>query len=64
MTLILTVCIGDEEKTVTAEDIAVYHSTPKTEKGQAFLETCRAIEALLEGTDEWKALPDYENFYE
>ena len=63
MTLILTVRTADGEKTVKAEGIAMSYES-KDEKGQKFLDTCRAIEEILTDTEEWKALPDYEFLYE
>ena len=62
-TLILTVRVDDEEKTIKAEHISLFYVSGN-EKGQLFLDTCRAISNLLTSTDEWKALPDYENLYE
>ena len=32
--------------------------------GQKFLDVCKAIEDILTSTDEWKALPDYEFYYD
>ena len=62
-TLILTVRVGDEEKTIKAEHVSLFFDT-ENEKEQRFFDTCNAISDLLEATDEWKALPDFENFYE
>ena len=36
----------------------------KNKKGQDFLSVCEAISNRLTATEEWKALPDYENLYE
>lgn len=63
MTLILTVRTADGEKTIQAKGIAMSYES-KDEKGQKFLDTCRAIEEILTDTEEWKALPEYEFFYE
>ena len=63
MTLILTVRTDDCIKTVRAEDIALTFETTDT-KGQKFLTVCKAIEDILTATDEWKALPEYEHFYD
>ena len=63
VTLILTVRVGDEEKTIKAEHVSLFFDT-ENEKEQRFFDTCNAISDLLEATDEWKALPDFENFYE
>ena len=62
-TLILTVRIGEEEKTVKAEHISLFFVS-EDEKGQLFLDTCEAISDRLEATAEWKALPDYPTLYE
>ena len=62
-TLILTVRVGDEEKTIKAEHVSLFFDA-ESEKEQRFFDTCNAISDLLEATDEWKALPDYEIFYE
>ncbi len=62
-TLILTVRMNGETKTIKAEDISLFFVS-KNEKGQLFLDTCDSISNILKATKEWKALPDYENFYE
>lgn len=63
MTLILTVCANGKEKTIKAVSIACTYKS-EDEKGQLFLSTCKAIETILTETEEWKALPEYEFFYE
>ena len=63
MTLILTVYANGKEKTIRAGDIACTYKS-EDEKGQVFLTTCKAIETILTETEEWKALPEYEFFYE
>lgn len=63
MTLILSVKYGDVEKTVKAENIA-YSSSSENKKGQKFLSVCKAIEEILTGSEEWKALPEYEFLYD
>lgn len=62
-TLILTVRMNGETKTIKAEHISL-RFVSEDEKGQLFLDTCDAISDMLESTEEWKALPDYENIYE
>ena len=62
MTLILTVCCNNMQKTIKAENVALCF-TSKDEKGQAFLSVCEAIINRLTSTEVWKALPDYENLY-
>lgn len=63
MTLILTVRIGDSVKTIRAESIAVSYES-KNRKGQKFLTTCKAIRDILTEAEEWKALPDYEFYFD
>lgn len=63
MTLILTARFGAETRTIQAENIS-FSMTSKDEKGQAFLNACGDISAMLTTTPEWKALPDYERYYE
>ncbi len=63
MTLILTVYQQGSEKTVRAENIGLSF-TSADEKGQRFLSVCKAISDRLTATDAWKALPDYEHFYQ
>lgn len=62
-TLILTVRVDDEEKTIKAEHVSLFFVS-EDEKEQLFFDTCNAISDLLKATDKWKSLPDYENFYE
>lgn len=63
MTLILTVCVNGEEKTVKAEDICLSYQS-KNEKGQKFLSVCEAIQDRLKSTAEWESLPEYEFYYD
>lgn len=63
MTLILTLREGDKVKTVRAENIALSYESDDP-KGQKFLDTCKAIRDILTATEEWKALPEYEFFYD
>jgi len=63
MTLILTLRDGDKVKTVRAEDIALTYESDDP-KGQKFLDTCKGIRDILTETEEWKALPEYEFFYD
>ena len=63
MTLVLTVCMDDKVKIIKAENIGLSFES-EDEKGQKFLSTCKAISDRLEATEEWKALPDYEVYYE
>jgi len=62
MTLILTVRAGGSEKTIEAKGIA-YTYEANNPKGQAFLTACESIVNILTASEEWSALPDYENFY-
>lgn len=63
MTLILSVNVGGTEKTISAKTIAISFDSGN-EKGQTFLTTCKTIIDMLESTEEWKALPEYEFFYD
>ncbi len=63
MTLILTLVDGDVYKRISAKDIAIAYESADS-RGQKFLDTCREIEQILTSTAEWKALPEYEFFYE
>ena len=63
MTLILTLRDGDNVKTVRAENIALSYESDDP-KGQKFLDTCKGIRDILTATEEWKALPEYEFFYD
>lgn len=63
MTLILSVKADSLEKTVRAEGIALTYEA-ENRKGQRFLEVCKSIRDILVETDEWKALPEYEFFYD
>ena len=63
MTLVLTVRMNGEVKTIKAQNIALsFESVDK--KGQEFLEVCETISNRLMETEEWKALPAYERLYE
>jgi len=63
MSLILTVRIGETERTIRAEDISLSYQAGN-KKGQTFLDVCREISDTLTATEEWKALPDYEFLYD
>lgn len=63
MTLILSVKTEKFEKTISAERIAISY-TSGDPKGQKFLDACCKIRDILIATDEWKALPEYEYFYD
>ena len=63
MTLILTVRVGERERMIKAEDIALTYES-NNQKGQYFLTTCSAIRGILTTTETWKALPDYEFYYD
>ena len=61
--LILTVRTGDDVKTITAKEVSLTYET-RSIKGKRYIKTCRAISDILTSTEEWKALPDYEFFYD
>ena len=53
-------------KTITANYVGIPYleeSAGKTKKAKKYLETIDEIVEILTGTDEWKALPDYEFLY-
>lgn len=61
--LILTVRTGDHVKTITAKDVSLSYQS-WLPKGKKFLDTCLGISDFLMSTEEWKALPDYEFYYD
>lgn len=63
MTLILSVNTDTVQKTIMAEKIAITFESENSQ-GQKFLSVCKAIRDILMETDEWKALPEYEFFYD
>lgn len=63
MTLIITLKYDEYEKTITAKDIAL-DFTSLSFKGNRFLGTCKTLIKFFQETEEWKALPDYEFYYD
>lgn len=63
MTLVLSVQTDTLQKTVTAKEIALTYEA-ENEKGQEFRSVCKAIRDILVETEAWKALPEYEFFYD
>lgn len=63
MTLILSIKTDTLQKTISAVDIAMSYDSQNAH-GKRFLDVCKAIEDILTATDEWKALPDYEFYYD
>ena len=61
--LILTVRKGDYVKTIEAKDVSLSYTSPSV-KGKRFIDTCLDISDILTATEEWKALPDYEFYYD
>lgn len=61
--LILTVRRGDQVKTIAAKDVSLSYTSPSV-KGKRFIDTCLDISDILTATEEWKALPDYEFYYD
>jgi hypothetical protein len=61
--LILTIRNGDRVKTVTAKDVSLSYESWSI-KGKKFIDTCLDISDILTATEEWKALPDYEFYYD
>lgn len=62
-TFVLTVRANGEEKTIKAEDNSGSFVS-ESEMGQAFLDVCKYIKTVLISSEEWKALPEYENFFD
>ncbi len=63
MTLELSVVTESFSKTVTVPETVLSFETEDA-KGQRFLNAFAAITDILTNTDEWKALPDYEFYYD
>ena len=63
MTLILSVRTDRGEKTIAAREIALTYEADNP-AGQRFLQVCKEIRDILVETDAWKALPEYEFFYD
>ncbi len=63
MTLKLSVVTESFSKTVTVPETVLSYKTEDAE-GQRFLDAFAAIIDILTNTDEWKALPDYEFYYD
>ena len=63
--LILTVRRGDQVKTIAAKDVSLFFDADALfPKGKKFINTCTDISDILTSTEEWKALPDYEFYYD
>lgn len=62
LSLSLTVKTNGLNKTIKVKEAASYNSA-NTPNGKNFLEAVKAIKDILENTQEWKALPDYEFYY-
>lgn len=65
-TITLSVRTGDTEHTITTRASAFYGIKDQGVKNGAdnFMKSIRGITELLQETEEWKALPDYEFYYE
>lgn len=57
---------GGFSKTITANQVGLssIEDVGKTKKAKNYLEVIDEIVEILTGTDEWKALPDYEFLYD
>ncbi|MBP5256462.1 MAG: hypothetical protein J6Z80_05335 [Clostridia bacterium] len=55
--------IGGSEKLITAPDVCLSYRS-EYEKGQKFLDVVKYITDILTSSKEWRALPDYEVYYE
>jgi hypothetical protein len=62
--LSLTVKMGDVDKTVNIPEAAIGYDSGRTPKAKKLLSAIQAIRDILVNTDEWKALPDYEFYYD
>ena len=62
-TVILTVTYNGESKTIQAKNIAFGGET-LTREAAVFLHVRDVIVSIIKETDEWKALPEYEFYYE
>ena len=63
ITLVLTVRYGENVKTITANYVS-YDFVGKDGSATTFLNTCKFLQEILEGTDEWQAFPDYPYLYD
>ena len=64
-TIILSVYDGVGVKTIECREIAIPGGIREMdEKARAFIETFYAIRNILTESEEWQALPEYENFYD
>ena len=62
-TIVLTLDTASGKKTIACKEVSI-GAVGGDEKGRAFLSLCREISEFLMQTDAWKALPDYEFFYQ
>ena len=62
-TVILTVTYNGETKTIQAKNIALGGET-LTREAAVFIHVRDVIVSIIRETDEWKALPEYEFYYE
>lgn len=63
LSLSLTVKMGNIDKTINVPEASLMYEG-KTPEAQKFINAVKAIRDILVNTDEWKALPDYEAYYE
>ena len=63
-TLCLSVRQGDRQKTIYAGGICIGGTEGYDEKATAFLTFCQWLQKKITDTPEWKALPEYEFFYD
>lgn len=62
-TIILTVTLNGETKTITCQRISQM-DYPDGEMGEKFMNVHDKIVEIVTGSAEWKALPEYEFFYD
>ena len=62
-TIILSYSYDGYEKTISSIDIAIGYDADNP-RGDKYLKVIKSIVDILTNTDEWKALPDYEKYYD
>ncbi|MBE6626345.1 MAG: hypothetical protein E7628_04095 [Ruminococcaceae bacterium] len=64
-TIILTLIFNGSIKTIQAKNIAfAFRDNGMNDAGKAFIAVHDLIRGIIYASDEWKALPEYEFFYE
>ena len=63
-TIVLKVTVEGEDYEIRCEEIAMSGAAKGSNEGMNFIKGIDRITGMLQGTEEWKALPDYEFIYE